>query len=68
MAMRSLILTVAIATSVAGCAGMNRGSGVGGGSVTSGEERSVRAESGSDTNSVATNGSNNSNPTGTPAP
>jgi hypothetical protein len=47
---------------------MNRGSGIGGGSVTSGEDRSVRAESGSDTDTIATNGSNNSDPTGTPAP
>ena len=66
--MRTLILTVALATSVVGCAGMNRGSGIGGGSVTSGEDRSVRAETGSDTDTPATNGSNNSDPTGTPAP
>ena len=66
--MRTLIFTVAIATSVVGCAGMSRSSGIGGGVVTSGEDRSVRAESGSDTNSIATNGSNNSDPTGTPGP
>jgi hypothetical protein len=66
--MRTLILTVAIATTVAGCAGMNRASGTSGGPVVSGENRSNRAESGSDTDSVATNGSNASDPTGLPSP
>lgn len=66
--MRTLILTVAIATSLAGCAGVNRSSGAGGGTVVSGENRSTRAEAGSDTDSIATSGGNASDPTGTPSP
>ena len=66
--MRKLILTAAMAASVIGCAGMNRASGTGGGPVVSGENRSARAESGADTDSIATSGSNASDPTGTPAP
>jgi hypothetical protein len=34
----------------------------------SGENRSNRAETGSDTDSIATNGSNASDPTGLPSP
>ncbi|MCA1665071.1 MAG: hypothetical protein LC659_12520, partial [Myxococcales bacterium] len=68
LGMRTLILTVAVATSLAGCAGMNRASGASGGSVVSGENRSNRAESGSDTDSIATSGSNASDPTGLPSP
>jgi hypothetical protein len=66
--MRMLIFVVAVATSVVGCAGMNRSSGASGGSVVSGENRSNRAESGSDTDSIATSGSNASDPTGAPSP
>ena len=67
MRMRRVILSVAIATSVAGCASVNRSAGASGGAVVTGEERSVRAESGADTDSIATSGGNASDPTGTPA-
>jgi uncharacterized protein YceK len=65
--MRTLLLIVAIATSAAGCASVNRATGASGGAVVTGETRSARAESGADTDSIATSGSNASDPTGTPA-
>jgi len=66
--MRTLLLTVAIATSVAGCAGINRGGGASAGPVVSGEIRSSDAETGANTDSVATNGSNTTYPAnGSPA-
>lgn len=61
--MRNLILTVALATSVVGCAGINRGTGLGGGTVTAGEERTPTTEAGANTDTIATSGSNTTYPT-----
>jgi hypothetical protein len=59
--MRTALVFVAL-VACGGCANVNRSAGVGGGSVTSGENRTVSSETGAATNSVATNGSESPDP------
>ncbi|MGZ3427706.1 MAG: hypothetical protein ACXVCV_13705 [Polyangia bacterium] len=58
--MRTILLVVALATVAAGCAGVSRGGGASGAAVVSGETKPAAAETGANTNSVATNGSDTS--------
>jgi hypothetical protein len=58
--MRTLLLAVTLGTVAAGCASFNRPGGASGAAVVSGETKSQRAETGAATDSVATNGSDNS--------
>jgi hypothetical protein len=57
--MRTLLLVVALGTVAGGCASFNRPGGATGAAVVAGETKLARAETGAATNSVATNGSDN---------
>jgi hypothetical protein len=59
--MRTALLLVALVAS-GGCTSINRTGGAGGGSVTTGENRTEASETGAATNSVATNGSESPDP------
>jgi hypothetical protein len=58
--MRTALLLVALVAG--GCASINKSGGAGGGSVVTGENRTEASETGAATNSVATNGSDVSDP------
>ncbi len=66
--MRTLIAVAFVTTALAGCATFNRSTGVGGGAVMSGEDKSQAAEVGSDYDDIATSGSNPDDPTAALAP
>jgi len=59
--MRTLLIVVTLVA--AGCASVNRSSGVSGGAAVSGETKSTSAASGADTDSIATSGSEPADPT-----
>lgn len=60
-------LLLVVATATAGCAGINREGGAGGGEVVSGETVSESSRSGSAYDDIATSGSNPADPvTGPP--
>ena len=63
--MRIFLLVVTL-VAAAGCAGVNRSSGVSGGAAVSGETKSTSAASGADTDSIATSGSEPADPTFSP--
>jgi hypothetical protein len=64
--MRTLLVMVALATA-GGCASINRSGGASGAAVVSGETKSPAAEAGANTDSIATSGSNPSDPTAVPS-
>ena len=59
--MRTVLIVVALVAG-GGCASINSSGGAGGGTVVTGENRTVQSETGSATNSVATNGSESPDP------
>ncbi len=68
MRMRILFLAVAVGTVAGGCASISSAGGAGGAQVVSGEAKTEASETGATTNQVATNGSDNSDTSGTPVP